>query len=144
MTAFPCVPAAMQTFTLPRGEDLKRADASPPSKFTGFVVGPFFCHHVYSDDEKTMMGDSTVAELGEWQVTHVETGACVQRGLPTHYRAIWLAEKLSAFQDFTLPSFQAIKEALAPQEEEIASLRWEAKNGNCQRACNFSFTGVQS
>ncbi|MHC1665794.1 hypothetical protein ACODUI_11680 [Stenotrophomonas geniculata] len=67
-----------------------------------------------------------------------------QRGLPTHYRAIWLAEKLSAFQDFALPSFQAIKVALAPHEEEIASLRWEAKVGNCQRACNFSFTGVQS
>lgn len=134
----------MQTFTLPRDEDLQRADATPPNKFTGFVVGPFFCHHVYSDDEKAMMGDSTVAELGDWQVTHVETGAYVQRGLPTHYRAIWLAEKLSAFQDFTLPSFQAIKDALAPHEEEIASLRWEAKNGNCQRTCNFSFSEVQS
>ncbi len=136
-------PAAMQTFTLPRGEDLQRADAAQPSKFTGFVVGPFFCHHVISDDESMMTGGHTSCELGDWQVTHVATGACVQRGLPTPYRAIWLAEKLFAFPQFNLGSFQAIKEALAPHEEEIASLRWEAKVGNCQRTCNFSFTGVE-
>lgn len=137
-------PAAMQTFTLPRGEDLQRADASRPSKFTGFVVGPFFCHHVYSDDESTMMGDRSNTELGEWQVTHVTTGACVLRGLPTPFRALWLAEKLFAYPEFNLGSFKAIKEALAPHEEEIASLRWEAKVGNCQRTCNFSFTGLQA
>lgn len=144
MTATLRAPAAMQTLTLPRGEDLQRADASPPSKFTGFLVGPFFCHHVISDDESTMMGDRTTAELGDWQITHTDTGVCVQRGLPTHYRALWLAEQLLAFPSFNLGSFQAIKEALAPHEEEIASLRWDAKNGNCRRACNFSFTGVQS
>jgi len=67
----------------------------------------------------------------------------VQRGLPTPYRAIWLAEKLSAFQDFTLPSFQAIKDVVVPHEEEIASPLWEAKVRTCQHTCNFSFTGVQ-
>lgn len=73
MTATLRAPAAMQTLTLPRGEDLQRADASPPSKFTGFLVGPFFCHHVISDDESTMMGDRTTAELGDWQITHTDT-----------------------------------------------------------------------
>lgn len=63
MTSIPSVPAVMQTFTLPRGEDLQRADASPPSKFTGFVVGPFFCHHVISDDESTMMADAGIVAV---------------------------------------------------------------------------------
>ncbi len=37
MTAFLCVPAAVQTFTQPRGEDQRSAEALLPSKFTGLM-----------------------------------------------------------------------------------------------------------
>ncbi|MBD3825631.1 hypothetical protein [Stenotrophomonas sp.] len=128
-----------QTLHLPRGEDAMRPDATPPKAFTGFVVGPFFCHHVYSDDETTLMGANGDSEIGDWQVTHTASGANVVRGLRSAFRAIWLAEKLSAFAGCHEVTFQAVLDGTATVGEEIRNLRHEARWGRCQGLCNFSF-----
>jgi len=128
-----------QTLMLPRGEDALRPDATTPNAFTGFVVGPFFCHHVYSDNESTLMGSGQETEIGDWQVTHAASGACVVRGLRTAFRAIWLAEQLSAFSGCHETTFQLVGERTADVQDQIKAIRDDARWGRCGGLCNFSF-----
>lgn len=131
----------VQVVQLPRGEDAKRPDATAPRAFTGITVGPFFCHHVYSDDETVLMGRDSESLVGDWQVTHLSSGACVRRGIRSAFRAIWLAEKLSAFPGTHEPTIAAVVQATEHVKAHITVLLHEATHGDCSGICNFNYIG---
>ncbi len=126
------------TMNLPCAADAERYDSSEPTAFTGFKVGPFFCHHAVSDDESTLMGEYGEVDFGDWNITHIGTGFAVQKALPTPFRAVWLAERLLELHPMDGNSVDAIREAVAGFRGEIDVLRFDAKNGDCQGSC----TGV--
>ncbi|MNM94623.1 hypothetical protein D3C81_1070340 [compost metagenome] len=102
-----------------------------PHPFTGFDVGPFFVHLDFSDNEA--MTVSGTDDVGDWVVTHRESGFAVQKGIPTPWRAIWLAQKLFAKSSWSGRTKDAVLATLNPSVvDEIRVLRADAMRGDCQ------------
>ncbi|USJ00897.1 hypothetical protein MUG10_01115 [Xanthomonas prunicola] len=133
----------LQTLQLPRGEDAARKDATAPKDFTGFVVGALFVHHAVSDDETTLMGAFGECGIGDWNVTHIASGFALQKGIPTHRRAIWLATQLMTFPGMDAQTVEECRRAAAPHRDAITTLCIDAKQGDCQGNCNGSISELR-
>ncbi|MGY4892342.1 UNVERIFIED_CONTAM: hypothetical protein EX528_18870 [Xanthomonas axonopodis] len=125
----------LQTLQLPRGEDAARKDATAPKDFTGFVVGSLFVHHAISDDETIVMGALGECGIGDWNVTHITTGFALQKGIPTHARAMWLAAQLMEFACMEAETVVDCQRLGAAHREAITALCLDAKHGDCQGKC---------
>ncbi|WP_164146974.1 hypothetical protein [Stenotrophomonas maltophilia] len=128
-----------QTIVLPCGDDATNHDPDNARQFTGFVIGTLFCHHAISDDESLLLADHGQAEYGDWGITHLPSGASIQRAIPSHYRAIWLSRQLLAMQGMDGTSAAEIRAAVADRMGEINALRFDAMNGDCQGQCQMRF-----
>ena len=120
------------TVTMPCGEYAERADAGNPREYTGFKVGVFFVHHYISDDEIGAMVSDPPSDNDAWTVTHLPTGVAVQKRIPTHSRAIWLATKLRDFHGFNMETADEVRAVLRPHRPQIDVLRADAVSGDCQ------------
>jgi len=119
------------TRLIPFGDGWERPD-SEKREFTGFDVGPFFVHATLSDNEIAFLSDS-IDDCDTWHVTHLESGFAVQKMVPTHARAIWLAKALSTMACFGGKSKAEVLADVTPElRAQIDVLRADAVNGDCQ------------
>lgn len=135
----------VQTIVLPCGDDAQRHNPDEARSFTGFRIGPLFCHHAISDDESLLLADHGQAEYGDWGITHLPSGASIQRAIPSHFRAIWLARQLLAIPGMEGDSVTQVRAAVADEMAAINVLRTDAVNGDCQGQCamRFDLTAAQ-
>ena len=100
-----------------------------PRAFTGFLVGPFFVHQNVSDDETLSIDEGG----GSWHVSHRASGNAIQKGIPSHARALWLARKLIELPCFSLTSKADVVAAATPTDRIVINvLRIDAVSGDCQ------------
>ncbi|WP_075677667.1 hypothetical protein [Stenotrophomonas sp. TD3] len=128
-----------QTIVLPCGDDAQRHNPNEARSFTGFRIGPLFCHHAISDDESLLLAGQGEADYGDWGITHLPSGASIQRAIPSHFRAIWLARQLLEIPGMDGDSAPQVRAAVADQMAAINVLRGDAVNGDCQGACVSGF-----
>ncbi len=123
-------PAAITRMLPEVPESCERPEIGP-HPFTGFDVGPFFVHLDLADNEA--MTVSGTDDVGDWVVTHRESGFAVQKGIPTHWRAIWLAQQLLAKSSWSGATKGAVLATLSTSVvDEIRVLRADAMHGDCQ------------
>lgn len=102
-----------------------------PVEHTGFSVGPFFVHLALSDNETASCAKHD--DHYSWHVTHRASGFAVQKSIPTHVRALWLARKLLAFDVWGGSTKDEVLAAVdADTKAQIDVLRTDAANGDCQ------------
>lgn len=122
-------PAAFTRMLPEVPESCERPEVGP-HPFTGFDVGPFFVHLDLADNEA--MTVSGTDEVGDWVVTHRESGFAVQKGIPTPWRAIWLAQSLLALSSWNGDTKDAVLATLKPSVvDQIRVLRADAMHGDC-------------
>lgn len=108
------------------------ANQCEPRAFTGIDVGPFFIHEDVSDDGMLAVADD-MANCGWWHVTHIASGRAVQKGIPSKERALWLANKLLAFDVWAGDTKASILANIPPEVvTQIKVLRMDAAHGDCQ------------
>lgn len=129
----------VQTIVLPCGDDAQRHNPDEARSFTGFRIGPLFCHHAFSDDESLLLAGRGQADYGDWGITHLASGASIQRAIPSHFRAIWLARQLLEIPGMDGDSAPQVRAAVAEQMPAINVLRADAVGGDCQGACVSGF-----
>ena len=123
-------PAAITRMLPEVPESCERPEVGP-HPFTGFDVGPFFVHLDLADNEA--MTVSGTDDVGDWVVTHRASGFAVQKGIPTPWRAIWLAQQLLAKSSWSGSSKDAVLATLNTSVvDEIRVLRADAMHGDCQ------------
>lgn len=102
-----------------------------PTAVTGFDVGPFFVHRGIDDAEGVRFTHADECDL--WHVTHRASGFAAQKRIPTHARAIWLAQRLMSFGNWQGESRESVVAALTPEQvTQVQVLRADAVSGDCQ------------
>lgn len=116
---------------MPCGEDAAKRHVEDRHAHTGFIIGPFFAHYYMSDDESAALVGSGL-QKNAWTVTHLATGFAAQKSIPTHSRAIWLAQQLLALHPFDGDSAVSVREAVSELRGAIDTLRADAVSGDCE------------
>lgn len=110
------------TKELPCGNALTR-EIYGHEAFTGIMASGFFVH----PDSADRCRPERVRWYGGWNVTHMQTGFSVEKGLRTKKSAISLAKKLADIGCWDFDSVDGVKSIPADQLARIRSLCAQAR-----------------